>query len=101
MAWSNANNTGPYNKTEWRKVRQEALQALDYKCAECLWDQDLELDHIINVKAGGSNTIDNAQFLCKRCHQRKTQAEATVAKNAWKRKPEVPPWETEGTRWAG
>ena len=50
-----------------------------------------ELDHIINLKAGGTNTLDNTQWLCKPCHMHKTQQEATKARNKWKRQPEQHP----------
>jgi 5-methylcytosine-specific restriction endonuclease McrA len=35
-------------------------------------DRATEVDHIIELAAGGSNTIDNVQPLCKPCHKAKT-----------------------------
>ena len=37
-------------------------------------DRATEVDHIIELAAGGTNTIDNVQPLCKPCHQAKTNA---------------------------
>jgi 5-methylcytosine-specific restriction endonuclease McrA len=31
-----------------------------------------EVDHIIELAAGGDNTLDNLQILCKQCHKAKT-----------------------------
>jgi 5-methylcytosine-specific restriction endonuclease McrA len=37
-------------------------------------DRATDVDHIIELAAGGTNTIDNVQPLCKPCHQAKTNA---------------------------
>lgn len=34
-----------------------------------------EVDHIVPLSAGGDNSLDNLQALCKSCHSRKTAAE--------------------------
>jgi 5-methylcytosine-specific restriction protein A len=34
-----------------------------------------EVDHIIPLRQGGKNTMDNLQGLCKSCHSRKTALE--------------------------
>jgi len=35
-------------------------------------DRATEVDHIIELARGGTNTIDNVQPLCKLCHKHKT-----------------------------
>ena len=35
-------------------------------------DRATEVDHIIELAIGGTNTIDNVQPLCKDCHKAKT-----------------------------
>lgn len=35
-------------------------------------DRATEVDHIIELAAGGTNTIDNVQPLCRDCHKAKT-----------------------------
>ncbi len=40
-------------------------------CKRCGITEDLQLDHIIPKFAGGSNTKDNAQTLCRKCNREK------------------------------
>lgn len=91
MAWTN----GPSrtSTTHWKQLRAKAKRQLDYRCQHCGSENNLELDHIVNAARGGQDTLDNCQWLCRQCHNRKTQQEATRAKNAWRRQPERPPWE--------
>lgn len=42
------------------------------KCALCGSTKDLEFDHIIPHYAGGKSTVDNLQWLCHSCHEKKT-----------------------------
>lgn len=35
-------------------------------------DRATEVDHIIELARGGTNTIDNVQPLCRLCHKHKT-----------------------------
>lgn len=47
-------------------------------CAHCLaafHPPHLEVDHITPIWAGGHDTRDNLQILCKPCHQQKTTTE--------------------------
>lgn len=44
---------------------------MDTKCKSCGSTEDLELDHITPRFAGGSNTKDNAQTLCRTCNREK------------------------------
>jgi 5-methylcytosine-specific restriction endonuclease McrA len=59
-----------------KTVREQALRKIDYHCARCGDTANLELDHVIGRSVGGTNTIDNAQWLCPRCHSVKTREEA-------------------------
>ena len=43
-------------------------------------DRATDVDHIIELAAGGTNTIDNVQPLCKPCHQAKTNAFNSTAR---------------------
>lgn len=45
-------------------------------CQECATHAATIADHIVNQKRGGTNTLDNYQALCTRCHKRKTAREA-------------------------
>lgn len=53
----------PLQRKEWK----------DNKCAWCDATDDLVLDHIIPVMAGGTNIRENAQTLCRGCNLWKTK----------------------------
>ena len=63
--------------TQWRKLREACFRVWGKTCMYC-GDRATEVDHIIEVARGGSNTIDNLQPLCKPCHMAKTVAFNTV-----------------------
>lgn len=41
-----------------------------------VWQEYLELDHVIPRFEGGENTIENLQWLCRDCHKSKTKLES-------------------------
>lgn len=59
--------------TEWRNLRAACFRVWGRACLMC-GDRATDVDHIIELAAGGTNTIDNVQPLCKSCHQAKTNA---------------------------
>lgn len=59
------------NTTEWRKLREACFRVWGKTCMYC-GDRATEVDHIIELAIGGTNTIDNVQPLCKPCHLVKT-----------------------------
>lgn len=63
--------------TQWRRLREACFRVWGKTCMYC-GDRATEVDHIIEVARGGSNTIDNLQPLCKPCHMAKTVAFNTV-----------------------
>ncbi|TWS25363.1 HNH endonuclease [Tsukamurella sputi] len=77
------NDGGRYHGGFPTKVKAEARRTLPMRCAQC-GDEDapLELDHITNAAAGGTNTLTNAQWLCIPCHRAKTKAESAAAHKA-------------------
>lgn len=90
MAWdSKPNHT---NTTEHKRLRQWATHNLDPICNHpgCHETEGLELDHIVNWKAGGTHTTDNIQWLCRYHHNIKTQKEAAARRQPYKRKPKPP-----------
>jgi hypothetical protein len=52
-------------------VRHLVWQRDGGKCTECGSTERLELDHVIPVAMGGSNTERNLQLLCEQCNRRK------------------------------
>jgi 5-methylcytosine-specific restriction protein A len=60
------------------KLRRQAQRAIPRRCAWCGSADRLELDHTVNLAAGGTDTLDNVQWLCTDCHRVKTQQERTA-----------------------
>lgn len=69
------------NTTEWRKLREACFRIWGSTCMYC-GDRATEVDHIQELAAGGTNTIDNVQPLCKPCHRHKTIKFNTVRPRA-------------------
>lgn len=55
---------------EWQKLSRVA-RALQPYCSKCLSTQDLTADHILSIKNGGLNTLDNISVLCRKCNSSK------------------------------
>lgn len=65
---------------------EKRLAAFGGKCAMCKCTIDatsgLEWDHVIPIKIGGEDTLENLQPLCVRDHRLKTKGDvATIAKS--------------------
>ncbi|HEL0000868.1 HNH endonuclease [Streptococcus equi subsp. zooepidemicus] len=67
-----------YHKTEWRKLRQEAIKRDNNECVWCrergrLTTTNLEVDHIKEVQYYPELAldIDNLRTLCKECHNKR------------------------------
>ena len=58
---------GSYTREEWI----ELLQYYQYHCLSCLkiFVEGLEADHVVSLKQGGDNGIDNIQPLCVTCNR--------------------------------
>jgi hypothetical protein len=67
--------------TQWRNLRAACFRVWGKTCMYC-GDRATEVDHIIEVAIGGTNSIDNLQPLCKPCHLAKTVAFNTVRSGA-------------------
>lgn len=86
MAWQNYHNPKRIPKAKWERIRARARVVLDYRCQACGNGVDkLELDHIVPVAFGGSNALDNLQWLCVQCHKEKTKADAKIGHERYKR----------------
>ncbi len=81
MAW--VRGSSRTSTAEWKQLVSQARRELPLVCvATGLTEADLleqgerlELDHIIPVSEGGTDTIDNVQWLSSSAHARKTKAE--------------------------
>lgn len=73
---SDWNRNGRRHKDFPPAVRRQAERELPRECVECGATADLQLDHIRAGAHGGSQTIDNAQWLCRQCNTAKARREA-------------------------
>jgi 5-methylcytosine-specific restriction enzyme A len=68
---------------EWQRARDKALQrdkGLCQPCARLGRDTPArEVDHILPISKGGSNSIGNLQSICIPCHRAKTTEEGAEA----------------------
>jgi hypothetical protein len=55
----------------YRKAFNYLLSNFTYECAYCGSTQQIEVDHIKPLSKGGTNDLDNLQFLCKKCNTKK------------------------------
>lgn len=64
----------------WRRLRERILQRDSYVCQACAREGRVqiahEVDHIVNIAAGGTDDPGNLEAICRDCHQKKTQQEA-------------------------
>ena len=60
-----------YRPSVSQKVRQRVFRRDGGQCQVCGARRDLEIDHIIPLSRGGSNTAKNLQVLCATCNRRK------------------------------
>lgn len=66
-----SNNDLRGNTTKRENLRAQAFRMYGKTCNYC-GDIGLEVDHVIELAAGGENSIENLQVLCKPCHKTKT-----------------------------
>ena len=70
----------------WRRIRERILQRDKGLCQPCLkqgfYTPANEVDHIVNIASGGTDSDDNLQAICGPCHKLKTQQEARRGRGA-------------------
>ncbi|MDK8806795.1 HNH endonuclease [Corynebacterium striatum] len=88
MVWANGNSRT--STTHWKRLRNQARRELPNYCAHCGAQGKLELDHIRPHSAGGTDSLDNLQWLCTACHQEKSQGEAAAARRARRQRLQLP-----------
>ncbi|CAM3287164.1 HNH endonuclease [Paracoccus aminovorans] len=80
MAWDRKNHHNDYNSRAWRATRRYVRSrdaGLYFRCSYYgLAVHGAEVDHIVPVSQGGTDSQDNAWLLCIACHREKTQREA-------------------------
>ncbi len=58
-----------YNTAAWRAMRKEMLE--EAICHWCKRAKATELDHLVEIDRGGTNSPDNLVPACKRCNSRR------------------------------
>lgn len=76
-----------------KRQRARILRRDGYQCqlhlTGCLGTAT-DMDHVVNVAAGGSDDDSNMQALCHPCHQKKTSGEAVAARAAKRERLKLP-----------
>lgn len=71
-------SVGEFSAEQWEDTKEKQ----GYRCAKCNQPEPLiklTVDHIIPLRHGGANTIDNIQALCRSCNASKFQREERYA----------------------
>ncbi|MDV7089481.1 HNH endonuclease [Rhodococcus opacus] len=85
----------------WRALRKQITTRDGNQCRQCGTSGTvaaLELDHITNVKEGGTDHPTNAQLLCQPCHTRKTHNEAARGRQRKRARLKLPTQRHPGLR---
>lgn len=62
------------NKESWLRFRAKLLASQDYRCAYCetsLKGKRMNVEHILAIKHGGTNKIENLVAACAECNKEK------------------------------
>jgi 5-methylcytosine-specific restriction protein A len=75
QAWENPSaNSQALTGSERRRLRAALINA-GHTCAWCGTEDNLELDHIIEIADGGApRDLENCQLLCEPHHEKKSRA---------------------------
>lgn len=69
---SKIRRANPYGtRSEWSAITAEVKKRDGYKCVKCGrgdFEYRLQVDHIVEVSRGGSNSKHNLRTLCGPCH---------------------------------
>lgn len=91
MAWGSGSrgwSTG--GSRQWRAIRQRVLYRDRYRCTiggpECAGTA-IEVDHIVNKAAGGTDDLTNLRSVCSECHRVLTQAQAQAGRRRSRLRP--------------
>ena len=66
------------NSRRYRAHKQRVFMRDGRQCRYCGSDENLQIDHIISRKSGGTHDLDNLQVLCRDCNLRKSSKEEGV-----------------------
>jgi len=70
--------------SEWKRLRKLVIKRDKYQCQECRRQGRVtpgqDVDHIVNKAQGGTDALDNLQYLCGPCHKEKTAQESNASR---------------------
>jgi 5-methylcytosine-specific restriction endonuclease McrA len=66
------------NSRRYRAHKERVFARDGRTCRYCGNDENLQIDHIISRKNGGTHDLDNLQVLCRDCNLRKSSKEEGV-----------------------
>ena len=66
------------NSRKYRNHKERVFARDGRQCRYCGNDENLQIDHIISRKNGGTHDMDNLQVLCRDCNLRKSSKDEGV-----------------------
>jgi len=63
-----------------RDITQIIFEKFDYKCANCLSEENLTIAHYVPRSLAGNNNTDNLIVLCFNCHRLQHDGKIEIAK---------------------
>jgi 5-methylcytosine-specific restriction endonuclease McrA len=66
------------NSRKYRAHKERVFLRDGRICRYCGSDENLQIDHIISRKRGGTHDLENLQVLCRNCNLRKSSKEEGV-----------------------
>ena len=66
------------NSRKYRAHKERVFARDGRTCRYCGSDDNLQIDHIISRKSGGTHDLENLQVLCRSCNLRKSSKEEGV-----------------------
>ena len=66
------------NSRKYRVHKERVFQRDGRECRYCGSDENLQIDHVISRKNGGTHDLDNLQVLCRNCNLSKSSKEEGV-----------------------
>ena len=69
-------NRQKFDKNRGRLLKEMLEAGQCYECVECGVKVDLTIDHIVPLSGGGTNDVENLQFLCKSHNSAKKDRQA-------------------------
>ena len=67
----------------WKRLRRRVLDRDGWRCRKCGRAGRMEVDHVVPVKAGGTDDLDNLRAICRDCHIARHKRKRTEVEKEW------------------